>query len=198
MKNKSLLLIAFLSVQIAVCQDKTTVDGFTIEVKKTKSNPTPFQAVSYKLNASDAYNKLMVRCRVKSISEEFKMFDPNKFYMLVDNKKIRVKPFDARYNHMLHEFLPFGYLSFEKTENNLVSYKPEIKDSFDSFPQDGYKDVKHKINIGSVEKPEKILVYFNHQPLKSNLVDIYFAVQKEVKNVKIYYGNQLLEQTTIK
>jgi hypothetical protein len=189
------LLVSLTQVQ---AQREKKIDGFIMELKKVKVNPKPLQAVSYNLHASDSFKKVMLRLRVKSLTEKPETFDPNKFFAVDEVAKKRIRPSDTRYNHILHEYLSFGFLAPSEVENPMVGYDPSIKDTFSDYRMEGYTDVEHKVNVGSLDAPEKSIIYFKTQPVKSNLIDVYFVVKKQVGQLKFYYGDTVLLDAKIK
>ncbi|WP_144959547.1 hypothetical protein [Gillisia sp. Hel_I_86] len=139
---------------------------------------------------------------MKSILGEQDDFDPNKFYLVSDKYKTRVRPIDVRRNYAVGWiYIGFGHLvNFQpedKRLNEWVSYKPEIKNTFNNFKVEGYKDICPNINFGTKKKPKMISPYLDHKELKSCKIDLCFSSPKDLKNFRIYYGNELIADTKI-
>jgi hypothetical protein len=134
---------------------------------------------------------------MKSISGEKEDFDPNKFYLISDKYKVRVRPIDLKHNHKVGmDFIGFPYLidfkPIDKRINKWAEYKPEIKDTFWDYKIDGYQDISPSINFGTKRKPRNISPYRDHKGLRSCRIDVYFSVPVDFEKGKIYYGNKII------
>ena len=74
----------------------------------------------------------------------------------------------------------------------MVSFKPEVEDTFLNYSRDGFKDISPKINIGTKRKPIIIEPYYDLDTIKSCKIDVYFGVPKDLKKGKVFYGDVLI------
>ena len=154
--------------------------------------------------------KNQVRFKMKSLSGNKEDFDPNKFYLVSNSYKWRVRPVDVRHNYAAGWiFIGFDYLIDFKSSKEVkkwASYKPDIKNTFNDFKIEGYKDISNSISFGGTKEsllgPRSKVVtlnpYLDHKQLKSCKIDLYFSLPKDMKEFEIYYGNKLLVNTKIK
>ena len=183
----------------------TIVDSiFEIDFKKAIKNSRHFEThtSSYFVQANKNQKKIQIRFKIKSISKKKKSFDPNKFYLVLEKYKKRLRPVDLKHNYAMTTFLGFEKLIDDKPKDDKksywYSYNPSIRDSFLDYKIEGYDDVDNCLNFGTKRKPRNKSIYFNHKKLKSNTVDVYFIVPKNLKKGTIYYGNQLLVDFNVK
>jgi hypothetical protein len=140
---------------------------------------------------------------MKSLSGNKEMFDPNKFYVVSEKYKTRIRPLDIRHNYAAG-WIYIGFdklVDFDPTDKGLskwLSYKPEVKDTFEDFQIVDYQDVSPKINFGTTKKPKIASPYMEPKELKSCKVDLYFSLPLDFKDLQVYYGSQLILDTEIK
>ncbi len=201
MKNiiLSLLLLGFCSK--ALSQEYINSDDFRFKFIKAK------KAVGgnyyYTIKTPKGVRKTQVRFKMQSLSGQKEDFDPNKFYLVSDSYKWRVRPIDVRHNYAAGWiYIGFDYLvDFQPTDKKLtdwLSYRPEVKNTFDDFKMEGYQDICPVINFGTKRKPKMSSPYLDHKELKSCKIDLYFSLPKDLKKFKVYYGNTLIADTKIK
>ncbi|MGJ8549597.1 hypothetical protein [Winogradskyella wichelsiae] len=202
MKNTIYILLILLSFK-GISQDTISDDKFKFEFKKAIKNSRHFEVHNsgYFVQANKNQKKIQVRFKIKSKSKKKEYFDPNKFYLVSDEYKKRLRPVDIKHNHAMGTFLGFRRLIDEKPKDKKTywySYKPSIRDSFLDYKIDSYEDVDNCINFGTKRKPRNKSIYFDYKKIKSNTVDIYFIVPKNFKMGKIYFGNELLKEFNVK
>ncbi|MDN3491733.1 hypothetical protein [Winogradskyella bathintestinalis] len=202
MKNSIFILFILLSLK-GFSQDITVDGNFRFEFKKAIKNSRHFEVHNsgYFVQANKNQKKIQVRFKIKSKSKKKEYFDPNKFYLVSDEYKQRLRPVDMKHNHAMGTFLGFKRLIDEKPKDKKTywySYKPSTKDSFVDYKIDGYEDVDNCINFGTERRPKIKSIYFDYKKIKSNTVDIYFIVPKNFKRGKIYFGNELLKEFNVK
>ena len=196
MKNTFYLLLILLSFK-GISQATIVDNTFKFDFKKAIKNSRLFEVHNsgYFVQADKDQQKIQIRFKIKSVSNKKKDFDPNKFYLVSDEYKKRLRPVDMKHNYAMTTFIGFEKLIDEKPKDEKktywYSYNPSIKDSFWDFKIDGYSEVDNCINFGTKNKPKIKSIYFNHKKLKSNTVDVYFVVPKNFEKGKIYYGNNL-------
>ena len=157
----------------------------------------------YTIKTTKQVKKVQVRYKMESISEKKEDFDPNKFYLVSDKYKTRVRPLDVRHNYAVGWiYIGFNHLvDYEPKDKKLkewLSYKPEIRNTFNDYKIEGYKDIIPVINYGKKRKPKNVSPYLDHKELKSCKVDLYFSLPKDLKKFRIYYGTKLISENKIK
>ncbi|MBJ6368580.1 hypothetical protein [Snuella sedimenti] len=200
--KQALTLLIFLAFHFQIIsQEYIPADNFKFKLIKAK------KAVGgnyyYTIKTTKDVEKVQVRFKMKSISGDHADFDPNKFYLVTDQYKKRVKPIDVRHNYAAGWiFIGFEHLvNFQPTDKKLkewLSYKPHIKNTFNDYKIEGYEDICHNINFGTKKKPRVASPYLGHKDLKSCKIDLYFSLPKDLKVFKIYYGKEIIADTRIK
>jgi len=176
---------------------------FVKAIKTSNSILFEMNTSNYSIKSNKEQKKIQVRFKMKSNSNEKEIFDPNKFYLISNEYKIRLRPVDIKNNYAVGAvFVGFAFLINERPktrrEKEWFIYNPEIKDSFKDFQLEGYEDIDCKINFGTKRKPKLKSHYYGYKKLKSCRIDVYFIVPKEFKNGKVYYGETLLTDFSIK
>ena len=195
-----LVLLSFKGVSQTTIIDNT----FEFDFKKAIRNSRLFEVhnSAYFVQASKNEQKIQIRFEIKSVSNKKQDFDPNKFYLVSDEYKIRLRPVDMKHNYAMTTFTGFEKLIDEKPKDGektyWYSYNPSIKDTFWDFKIDGYSDIDNCINVGTKKTLNIKSIYFNHKELKSNTVAVYFVVPTNFEKGKIYFGNELLADFNLK
>lgn len=203
MKKTCYLLLILVSFQ-GFGQTTIVDNTFEFDFRKAIKNSRHFEAHTspYFVQANKDQKKIQLRFKIKSVSKDKEVFDPNKFYMVSEEYKSRVRPVDMKHNFAMTAYKGFERLIDEKPKEGaktyVYRYKPAIKDTYHDYTIEGYKDIDNCLNFGTKRKPRNKSIYFNHKNLKSNTVDVYFIVPKELTNGKIYYGTELLADFTVK
>jgi len=200
--KKPFLLVCLFILNVHVySQEYITADNFKFKLIKAKKAGSGNYYFTIKTDKNA--KKVQVRYKMKSTSGEKDDFDPNKFYLVSSDLKIRVRPLDVRNNFAVGwMYAPFNHLvNYEpkdKTLKQWLSYKPEIKNTFNDYKMEGYEDVISSINYGTKRKPKIATPYLDHKELKSCKIDLYFSLPKELKRFKIYYGDHLISENELK
>ncbi|KQC33176.1 hypothetical protein AAU57_07515 [Nonlabens sp. YIK11] len=182
-------------------QDYVTSDNFKLKlIKAKKASGSTWE---YTIKTSKQTKKAQVRLRLKSSTGKKESFDPNKFYLVSNEAKVRVRPLDVRYNYAAGWiFIPFDRLAYNPIDaqkvKDLVSYDPDIEDTFQNYGLDGFENISPEINFGTKKKPKVIPSYLEPEDLKSCKLDLYFALPKELKNFEIYHGDEKIANVTLK
>lgn len=138
--------------------------------------------------------KIHVKLKMKTISGEKEDIDPNKFSLVSDTAKERIRPIEIKHNYAVN----FPYLIKFKTNNKAINsrakFKPDIKDTFYEFSIQDYKDISPCINIGTKKKPQLVYTYFDHKKLKAVPIHLMFSVSKGFEKGKIFYGDKSIAQ----
>ena len=200
---KKLFLFLFVLCHFSIYgQDLITSENF--EFKFIKAKIARGSNYFYVIKTPDNHYKIQVRFKLNSTSSKKEDFDPNKFYLVSDKEKVRIRPIDVRYNYGVGIiYVGFDFLTnYQTTDKNLkqwIRYDPQIKDTFYDYDIDGYENVYYTINFGTKRKPKMVTPYLAHEDLKSCKMDIYFSVpENSIKKAKIYYGNKLIANIKIK
>lgn len=193
----ALVLIIFFSTSL-IAQTPEVNDGFSFKLKKVVRNSKKHEVTSspYRIGIPENAKKIQFRFRVKSLSKKREDFDPNKLSLVSEKYKVRFRPIDVKHNEFMTAYFGIGYLVDhdlgDESKFFYLSYKPDIKDTFEDYSRDGYKNLQANINFGTKTKPDLQTIYYEHKKLRSNLVDFYFSVPKELTKGSIFYGNQKL------
>jgi hypothetical protein len=190
-------------VLLTIQKNEEYISSENFKFRFIKANKSRGYNYGYTIRASKEYKKVQVRLKIKSLSGENDIFDANKFYLVSEKEKTRIMPIDVRNNYAAGWiFVPFDYLvdynDIYKKLEHWLSYKPEIKNTFLDYKIKGYKDICPTINFGTKRKPITKTPYFDHKELKSCKLDVYFSLPKDIKNIKIFYGDVLLKETNLK
>ncbi len=120
-------------------------DDFSFQfVMKKNETFNPFNKTGFHVIPGESFEKLKVRFKVNSNSGKRINFDPNKFYLLDDNRKQRLRPVELRYKYWqgYYSFPFLLHVPLEKDyEMSSFSYSPEINDTFKNYYKIGYKDI---------------------------------------------------------
>jgi hypothetical protein len=201
MKKILLIVVCFIFNFQLQSQEYIAADNFKFKFIKAK------KAVGgnyvYTIKTTKDVQKVQVRYKMKSISGEKEDFDPNMFYLVTDEYKKRIRPLDVRHNYAVGWiYIGFGHLvNFQPKDKKLkewLSYKPEVKNTFDDYKIDGYQDVAPNINFGTKRRPKIVSPYLDHKELKSCKVDLYFSLPKDLKKFRVYYGYKLISDNRLK
>jgi hypothetical protein len=201
MKKILLIVVCFIFNFQLQSQEYIVADNFKFKFIKAK------KAVGgnyvYTIKTTKDVQKVQVRYKMKSVSGEKEDFDPNMFYLVSDEYKKRIRPLDVRHNYAVGWiYIGFGHLvNFQPKDKKLkewLSYKPEVKNTFDDYKIDGYQDVAPNINFGTKRRPKIVSPYLDHKELKSCKVDLYFSLPKDLKKFRVYYGYKLISDNRLK
>ncbi len=207
MKYTYLLLALFVST-IINAQETNYKDNISIDIKKVKKAPTLFHTQQNIKVKGEDLTKIMVKTKIKSKNKED--VDVNPFSLLDTVNKIRYR---------MVEFV--GYKSFSvgvptyqgkeilKTElinkrgrpyANIPKYDEKVKDTFEDYEFNDYKNVTCNVNFGSKKNPILSGIYYAPITMNSFVADIFFAIHKFDKApvFELYYGTEKVTDIKIK
>jgi len=202
-----ILWFAIISTNYIVAQEVTVNGNITIDIKKVKKAPTLFHTQQNVKVKGNGLEKIMIKSKIKSENKED--VDVNPFSLLDTVNKVR---------YQLVEFV--GYKSFSigipayqgkellKTKllnkrgrpyQNVPEFDPEIKDTFEDYHFEGYKNVTCQINFGTNKNPVVSGIYYAPITMNSFIADAFFAVQKfdNAPVFELYYGNEKVADINI-
>lgn len=199
-----LFLFCILSFQVSLSQISIEDGNSTIEVRKVKKNGKfELHTSRYFISAGPDSKKVQIRIKLEAANGEKNMIDPNKFYLVLDDYKIRLRVVDLKY--------PFAFASiaFERLikedERDLgntawggYAQGKGVPDSFVDYSIAGYKDIDATLNFGTEKQPITRTIYYRPNDIKSSLLDIYFMMPKEAKEAQFFYGEIKLSDITVK
>ena len=187
MKNVTfILLVVIISTNYIVAQEVTVNNNITIDIKKVKKAPTLFHTQQNVKVKGDGLEKIMIKAKIKSENKED--VDVNPFSLLDTVNKVR---------YQLLEFV--GYKSFSigvptyqgkellKTKllnkrgrpyQSVPDFDPKIKDTFEDYQFEGYKNLTCQINFGTDKNPIVSGIYYAPITMNSFIADAFFAIQK--------------------
>lgn len=196
---KKALLIALILVTSLVFSQKTISENYEFRYITSKKNSKFLEGntSNYSVSVPKEHKKIQVRFKMKSISGEKEDFDPNKFSLVSEKYKFRLRPIDLKHNYAVGMvFIGFPYLvDFNPKDEKIkqcVKYKPEIEDTFWDYQIEGYQDISPSINFGTKRKPKRVSPYLDHKELRACRIDVYFSVPKDLEKGKVYYGNEII------
>ena len=195
------LLIASSSIMFA--QSFILDDKFDLEFKKVVKNSRLFELHTSQslVTASKGFKKIQIKFKLKSISKEKEDFDPNKFFMITETFKKRVRPADVKYSStggiISFDMLVYNELT-EDEKNYMYKYDPSVIDTFPDYKKEGYEDLNTSLNFGTKKKPDNREIYFGHSNIRSSRIDVYFSVPLELTHGTIYYGSLKLMDFEVK
>jgi hypothetical protein len=202
--KKNIAILFLLISQVIYAQKSFDIDGFNIRFKKSVKVETINEFVkkkgftTHKEIATDPNKKtIVIRVKIKSISKQKEVFDPNKFYLVSDYFIKRMRPLGV-----YHDLKRFEYIGKDETgkkypKNNEYIFDENIKDTFLDYKIDAYRDTETILNFGTPEEPDFQSIYFNNKELKRSNIDVYFLMSKRIKDVKLYYGKTLIKEFKI-
>ena len=201
--RKIILLFLTMSSSIIFAQTIILDDMFELEFKKVVKNSRFFEIhTSSVVTASKGSKKIQFRFKLRSLTKEKEDFDPNKFYMITETYKKRVRPADAKFSYhgVVNEFdiLVNNELTEKEKKKHLYSYDPSVIDTFHKYKREGYDDINTSLNFGTKRKPDNKEIYFDHWDLRTSTIDIYFGVPMELTEGTIYYGSEKIIDFQVK
>lgn len=160
-------------------------EKFQLEVKRIDHRSRLFQVhfKSYYITIPKDSKKIQFRIKAKSLTNNKDTFDPNKLFVLLHDKKVRVRSFDGDFSKLI------DVEKDDKDSGTWYSYKPDIADTFKDYQIDGYKDIETCLDFGTKRKPNVKPIYFDYKEIKSNSFNVYFALPKDQIKGELYYGD---------
>ncbi|MBZ0326152.1 MAG: hypothetical protein K8F54_00985 [Altibacter sp.] len=203
---KKIFFFFLLSICILETSAQTLIENgqSSLEVKKAKKNGKwEVHTSRYFISVADNEKKVQVRIKLESQTGDHVIIDPNKFFVLVDEYKIRVRPMDLKYPFALAS-IAFVRLIKENeygrgnTVRGGYARDGSIVDTFGDYAISGYQDIETTLNYGTEKKPILKTIYYKPNDIKNSLIDIYFALPKDVTQFSFYYGEIKIDDLTVK
>ncbi|GGD02712.1 hypothetical protein [Hyunsoonleella pacifica] len=193
-----LIIIALLSSQIFYSQIEIQEDNLTIEYVKTKKASQLIGAVTNVRTKSKEIVQYNVKVRIEMIDNKIRPFDVNKFSLIDHQAKIRLRPLSVTYTNFTDKWYFIQLIKNKPKYKSLEDrYKPDIKDTFLDYEFEGVNNLiapicyeaydEYKISFKNPDK-ECHLSYFEPKDLRKRNINLYFPMQKSVKNATLYYG----------
>nr|MCH9661668.1 hypothetical protein [Bacteroidota bacterium] len=177
MKNYILSFVVILIAQLAISQTPIEDGKSLVEIRKYNSQ-YGFRLTTdrYSISVSDSEKKVHIRLKLESQTKKKVLLDPNKFYLLVDQYKIKVRPLDMKFPFGLVS-IPFETLYKETdydSQNNNRKEPLEFSDTFYDYKYEGYKDCELIMNYGTSKKPKLKTLYRKPNKIKNSLLHLVF------------------------
>ncbi len=193
-----LIIIALLSSQIFYSQIEIQDDNLTIEFVKTKKASQFIGAVTNVRTKSKEIVQYNVKVRIEMIDNKKRPFDANKFSLIDHQAKMRLRPLSVTYTNFTDKWYFFQLIKDKPKYKSLEKrYKPDVKDTFLDYEFEGVSNInapicyeaydEYKISFKNPDK-ECHLSYFEPKDLRKRNINLYFPMQKNVKNATLYYG----------
>ena len=195
-------LMFFLTISVYA---QTTFDQGNISIEYIES-----ETVSNTLNLNSStkikgncIQKISVKCKIKSLNGD--KIDINKISLLDTVNKIRYRPTDVSFQPVA------GYISYGKLlksdikKKGLIghyrlgaAYRPEIKDTFEDYLFEGYKNYQVIFNFWTNKDPLLSYIYFQPHKFKSFKALLFFPILEEAENgqLALYYGYEKVAEFT--
>jgi hypothetical protein len=202
MKKMLCFLLIILFVPKIIAQTIFEEENLIIElVKARKIGVLSVQfAGSGMIQSGPDDKRVQLRLKVRSLNKEFTLLDPNKLSLTNDANKIRFSVSQVQFATFFRS-KGFTRLTTSYTEENktyAVKYDPSVKNTFDDFSQEGYKDAPICLNFGTKKRPDVHTIYFKPNTIDKNVLDVYFVVPNEMKTGKVYYGDTFISDIKIR
>ncbi|WP_310992159.1 hypothetical protein [Aequorivita marina] len=152
---------------------------------------------TYNILSGKDDKRVQVRLKLRSLDGKETMFDPNKLSLVSDGFKARFSVSEALFATFFRS-KGFQLLTTNNTEKPIfATYDPSIKNTFNEYSINGFKDCAVNLNFGTKRKPIIHTIYLKPNFIDKNVLDIYFIVPNELKNAKLYFGNTLISEIKI-
>ncbi len=177
-------LLLIITTTFGYCQTIKVDNTFQLEIKKVDQRSRLFQMhfKGYYIRIPENSKKIQFKIKAISLNGEKEIFNPNNLYVVLRDKKLRLRPFDGDFIQLV------DVKPDDKTPYYGYHYKPEVPDTFKDFQMEGFKDIETTINYGTERKPHEKPIYLNSQEFKSETFSIYFAMPKDQVSGELYYG----------
>ena len=190
--RKSFILISLFCLLLNhdLFSQKINIDEDQITIEYVKGREASL------LNPSNVYTRskdaktVVTRVKMKTFSNKKELFDPNKFSLVIEDKKVRCRPVDILFKNFT-DWWHFSKVSKTKPRDKKSYYKynPSIKDTYLDYTIEGIKNLELPVNLGTRKKPEEHILYFVPKKLRSRGIRIYFILPEYISSGTLYYGN---------
>jgi hypothetical protein len=182
-------LLAFNS-SLVFCQRFYIDEGkFYIEILGTEV--TSFNASNTTRSKSKTLKTVHIRLKMATTDGEYALFDINKFSLIDESNKLRIRPIDVAHRMVMRE-LSFPRLATRPLEkpHPEVSEDISVVDSFYESEFDGYEIIETPLAFGNLFKSQSQVTYFRPGTYRSKKLDFYFPFPKSSSIGVLYYGEE--------
>ena len=202
--KRFIFLFIFLISFFAKSQDSQ----INVQIKKAKLvDNVSFFGIRQLRVTDDRLRKVMIKTKITS-SEENKT-KLSAFCLLDIDNKIRYRLADYKgYVAIIGEpeLIPLRksktFITEDGKEVNILGpeYNPNIKDYFNDYDMEGYKNFENLINFGTKNRPANSIIYFGETDYIKFTAELYFAIIQENSTSKyqLYYKDKLISDITFK
>ena len=201
---KIIFIFLFFLINFSFAQTSIEDGRSTVEVRKVKKNGKfEVHTSRYFISAGKDSKKVQIRIKLEATNGEKNIIDPNKFYLVLDNYKIRLRPVDLKYPFAMASVAFDRLIKEDERDTGNTAWGGYAKgtgvpDSFPDYSIEGYKDIDISLNFGTERNPIVRTVYYRPNDIESSLIDIYFMMPKTAKNARFFYGDIKISDITIK
>lgn len=137
---------------------------------------------------------IVTRVKMKTLSNKKQSFDPNKFSLVIEEHKVRVRPMDVLFKNFT-DWWHFSKVSKTEPSDEKIKYKynPDIEDTYLNYTKEGIKNFELPVNLGTRKKPEEHVLYFVPKDLRSRGIRMYFILPEDISGGTLYYGDQKIK-----
>lgn len=196
------LILTLLFTQLFYSQVEIQEDNLTIEYKRNNKaglmvgmgNITNVYSKSKKLI------QYRIKVRIEMIDNEKRPFDPNKFSIVDEQNKIRLRPVDIANSNYLNQWHLNRLIKNKPNYKSLEDrYKPDIKDTFLDYEFEGITNVCIPINYEAYDKfkislknPKTVAheSYFEPRDFRKQNLNLYFFIPVNSEITTLFYGNK--------
>lgn len=187
---KRFFLLTFLITSICYSQSETK-EEIQITVKKAKlvDNVSVVGIRQLKVT-NDQFRKAMIKTKIKSNPDNKTKLSA--FSLLDPENKIRYRLADYKgYAGVIGfpELIPYRKTELYDKNDNPIQYGPpydtSVKDYFNDYDMEGYKNFEVPINFGTEKNPKISLLYFGESSYKNFTAELFFTLL--AKNTQLDY-----------
>lgn len=149
------------------------------------------QASTNVILQSDKLKTVYIKLRMSANDESKSYFDINKFSLIEENNKLRIRPISISYQEFT-AYRGFNRLSSSPLDfkNIDIRYEPEINDSFKDYEFNGFSVLEIPHNYGGYRKEKLHVSYFKPQSFKTKKLNFFFPFPKDCEKGILYYGKE--------
>ncbi len=165
-------------------------DKYYIEIVRTNIADVFNRPTTIRLKSSE-FNTVHIQLRMATSNGDYALFDINKFSLVDETNKLRIRPADVAHRMALQE------LSFPRLATEPLQIKhPEIEndnsvpDSFHFYDFEGYQTIELPMTFSAWGKSDTQVLYFRPGMYKKKKLDFYFPFPKTSSIGVLYYGEE--------
>ncbi|WP_299683665.1 hypothetical protein [uncultured Dokdonia sp.] len=195
--RKSVVFIIFLSLFLNqnIFSQKINIEEDQVSIEYVKGREASLFNPSNVYTRSKDAKTIVTRVKMKNLNNKKELFDPNKFSLIIENEKVRLRPVDILFKNFT-DWWHFSKVSKTKPSDkkSYHKYNPDIKDTYLDYNKEGIKNFELPINLGTRKKPEEHILYFVPKKLRSRGIRMYFILPENISNGTLYYGNTKIKE----